>query len=56
MEADVSKVIDTTNPKKAKRVQLKYPIRLRIKKSPVLIHFDLHKVAVSRTGLWEYHI
>lgn len=47
MEADVSKVIDTTNPQKAKNVQLKYPIRLRIKKTPVIIHFDLYKVAVS---------
>lgn len=47
MQADVSKVIDDTNPKKAKNVQLKYPIRLRVKKTPVIVHFDMHKVSVS---------
>ena len=47
MEADVSKVVDNSNPMKAKNVQLKYPIRIRVRKSPVLIHFDMHKVAVS---------
>lgn len=47
MQADVSKVVDDTNPKKAKNVQLKYPIRLRVKKTPVIVHFDMHKVSVS---------
>ena len=47
MQADVKKVVDNTNPKKAKNVQLQYPLRLKVKKSPVLIHFDMHKVAVS---------
>ena len=48
MEADVSKVVDNSNPMKARNVQLKYPIRIRVRKSPVLIHFDMHKVAVSQ--------
>ena len=47
MQADVKKVVDNTNPKKAKNVQLQYPIRIKVKKSPVLIHFDMHKVTVS---------
>ena len=47
LQADVSKVVDDTNPKKMKNVQLKYPLRIRVTKSPVLIHFDMFKVAVS---------
>lgn len=41
--------MDNSNPKKAKNVQLQTPIRIRVRKSPVLVHFDMHKVAVSLT-------
>ena len=47
LQADVSKVVDNSNPMKAKNVQLRYPLRLRVRKSPVLIHYDLRKVNVS---------
>ena len=50
LEADVSKVVDNSNPMKAKNVQLKYPLRIRIRKSPVLVHFDMHKIAVRKTN------
>lgn len=51
MQADVSKVVDNSNPMKAKNVQLKNPLRLRIRKSPILIHYDMEKVAVSKAIL-----
>ena len=47
LEAEVSKVLDNSNPKKAKNVQLQSPIRIRVRKSPILVHFDMYKVAVS---------
>ena len=53
LEADVSKVVDNSNPMKAKNVQLKYPLRIRIRKSPVLVHFDMHKIAVRKPNPQE---
>ena len=51
----MSKVVDNSNPKKAKNVQLQYPLRIKVQKSPVLVHFDMHKVAVSCGGTGSVH-